>query len=64
MGGFVVVAPLFPDEEREQDQLLVPRTVTQSELAESDVVNEPYDIAYVTGGSICCQRCASSVPRG
>jgi len=49
MGGFVVVAPLFPDENANKINSLVPRTVTQSELAESDVVNEPYDIAYVTG---------------
>jgi fermentation-respiration switch protein FrsA (DUF1100 family) len=46
--GFVVVAPLFPDENANRLNSLGPRTVTQSELAESDVVNEPYDIAYVT----------------
>ncbi|MGA2805292.1 MAG: hypothetical protein ABSF89_13030 [Acidimicrobiales bacterium] len=47
--GFVVVAPLFPDENANKLNSLGTRTVTQSELAESDVVNEPYDIAYVAG---------------
>jgi hypothetical protein len=45
--GFVVVAPLFPDENANLINSLGSRTTTQSELAESDVVNEPYDIAYV-----------------
>ena len=47
--GFVVVAPLFPDENANKIESLGNRTTTQSELAESDVVNEPYDIAYVVG---------------
>jgi hypothetical protein len=47
--GFVVVAPLFPDENANKINSLGPRTTAQSELAESDVVNEPYDIAYVAG---------------
>ncbi len=47
--GFVVVAPLFPDENANKLNSLGPRTIAQSELAESDVVNEPYDIAYVAG---------------
>jgi hypothetical protein len=45
--GFVVVAPLFPDENANRLNSLGARTVAQSELAESDVVNEPYDVAYV-----------------
>ena len=47
--GFVVVAPLFPDENANRLNSLGTRTVAQSELAESDIVNEPYDIAYVAG---------------
>ena len=47
--GFIVVAPLFPDENANKINSLGPRTVAQSELAESDVVNEPYDIAWVAG---------------
>ncbi len=45
--GLVVVAPLFPDENANLINSLGSRTTTQSELAESDVVNEPYDLAYV-----------------
>ena len=47
--GFIVVAPLFPDENANKINSLGPRTIAQSELAESDVVNEPYDIAWVAG---------------
>jgi len=47
--GFVVVAPLFPDENANKINSLGSRTATQSEVAESDVVNEPYDIAWVAG---------------
>ena len=47
--GFIVVAPLFPDENANKINSLGPRTVAQSELAESDVVNEPYDVAWVAG---------------
>ncbi len=44
--GFVVVAPLFPDENANKINSLGGDT-SELELAESDVVNEPYDIAYV-----------------
>ena len=47
--GFVVVAPLFPDENANKISSLGAATTEQLELAESDVVNEPYDIAYVVG---------------
>ncbi len=47
--GFIVAAPLFPDENANKINSLGSRTTAQSELAESDVVNEPYDIAYVAG---------------
>jgi hypothetical protein len=47
--GFVVVAPLFPDENANEISSLGNVTVTQREVAESDVVYEPYDIAYVVG---------------
>lgn len=47
--GFVVVAPLFPAENANKINSLGSRTIAQSELAESDIVNEPYDIAYVAG---------------
>jgi len=47
--GFVVVAPLFPDENANELNSLGNRTVAQSQTAESDVVNEPYDVAYVVG---------------
>ncbi len=47
--GFVVVAPLFPDENANELNSLDNRTVAQSQTAESDVVNEPYDVAYVVG---------------
>lgn len=47
--GFVVVAPLFPDENANEINSLGHPTLTQSEIAESDVINEPYDIAYVAG---------------
>jgi dienelactone hydrolase len=47
--GFVVVAPLFPDENANEISSLGNATTTELEVAESDVVNEPYDIAYVVG---------------
>ena len=47
--GFVVVAPLFPDENANRINSLSHPTVAQLELVESDVVYEPYDIAYVVG---------------
>ena len=47
--GFVVVAPLFPDENANRINSLGHLTATQSEEVESDVVKEPYDIAYVVG---------------
>jgi hypothetical protein len=47
--GFVVVAPLFPDENANEINSLGTATTVQLETAESDVVNEPYDIAYVVG---------------
>jgi hypothetical protein len=47
--GFVVVAPLFPDENANEISSLGSATTTQLEEAESDIVNEPYDIAYVVG---------------
>ncbi len=46
--GFVVVAPLFPDENANKISSLGD-VASELELAESDVVNEPYDIAYVVG---------------
>ncbi len=45
--GFVVVAPLFPDENANKIASLGQPSLNQSEIAESDVVNEPFDIAYV-----------------
>jgi hypothetical protein len=45
--GYVVVAPEFPDENANEISSLGNATTTQLETAESDVVNEPYDIAYV-----------------
>jgi dienelactone hydrolase len=47
--GFVVVAPLFPDENANEINSLGDATFAESEIAESDIVNEPYDIAYVVG---------------
>ena len=47
--GFVVVAPFFPDENADEINSLGNATPLQLETAESDVVNEPYDIAYVVG---------------
>jgi hypothetical protein len=47
--GFIVVAPLFPDENATEITSLGSPTTTQLEEAESDIVNEPYDIAYVVG---------------
>jgi len=47
--GFLVVAPLFPDENANEITSLGTATTTQLEEAESDIVNEPYDIAYVVG---------------
>ena len=47
--GFVVVAPLFPDENANKISSLGAATTEQLELAESDVDAEPYDIAYVVG---------------
>jgi len=47
--GFVVVAPRFPDENANELSSLGHPTLEQSEIAESDVINEPYDIAYVVG---------------
>lgn len=47
--GFVVVAPLFPDENANEISSLGNATLTQREVAESDVVYEPYDVAYVVG---------------
>jgi len=45
--GFVVVAPRFPDENANEISSLGNATTAQLETAESDVINEPYDIAYV-----------------
>lgn len=45
--GFVVVAPLFPDENANEIASLGTATLDELEIAESDVVSEPYDIAYV-----------------
>ena len=45
--GFVVVAPLFPDENANKIASLGNATTNQLETAESDVVNEPYDVAAV-----------------
>jgi dienelactone hydrolase len=47
--GFVVVAPEFPDENASRINSLGHLTATQIEEVEADVVNEPYDIAYVVG---------------
>jgi hypothetical protein len=47
--GFVVVAPLFPDENANEIDSLGDATTAQLETAESDIVNEPYDIAYAVG---------------
>ena len=47
--GFVVVAPVFPDENANKLESLGHPTLTESQIAESDVVNEPYDVAYVVG---------------
>ena len=47
--GYVVVAPLFPDENANEIASLGDASSTQLETAESDIVNEPYDIAYVVG---------------
>ena len=47
--GFVVVAPLFPDANANEISSLGDATTAQLETAESDVVNQPYDIAYVVG---------------
>jgi hypothetical protein len=47
--GFVVVAPLFPDENANRINSLGQLTATQIQEVEADVVNEPYDIAYVVG---------------
>jgi hypothetical protein len=45
--GFIVVAPLLPDENANEISSLGNATITQLQEAESDIVNEPYDIAYV-----------------
>jgi dienelactone hydrolase len=47
--GYVVVAPLFPDENADLISSLGDATTEQLSTAESDIVNEPYDIAYVVG---------------
>jgi hypothetical protein len=47
--GYVVVAPEFPDENANEISSLGNPTTAQLETAESDVVNEPYDIAYLVG---------------
>ena len=47
--GYVVVAPLFPDENANLISSLGDATTQQLSTAESDIVNEPYDIAYVVG---------------
>jgi hypothetical protein len=47
--GFVVVAPFFPDENAGEIASLGNASTQQLEVAESDIVNEPYDIAYVAG---------------
>jgi len=47
--GFVVVAPVFPDENANKLESLGHPTLAEGQIAESDVVNEPYDIAYVVG---------------
>jgi len=47
--GFVVVAPLFPDENANKINSLGHPSLIESEYAESDVVNEPYDVAWVAG---------------
>jgi len=49
--GFVVVAPLFPDENANRINSLGHLTATQSEEVESDVVKEPYDIAMSSARS-------------
>ncbi|MGA3354181.1 MAG: hypothetical protein ABSD85_13505 [Acidimicrobiales bacterium] len=45
--GFVVAAPRFPDENADEISSLGNATTSQLEIAESDVINEPYDIADV-----------------
>jgi len=45
--GFVVVAPVFPDENANKISSLT--NPSYAEIVESDVVNEPYDLAYVLG---------------
>ena len=45
--GFIVVAPLFPDENANEISSLGAASNQQLGEAESDIVNEPYDIAYV-----------------
>ncbi len=45
--GFVVVAPLFPDENTNEINSLGNATYAENLIAESDIINEPYDIAYV-----------------
>lgn len=47
--GYVVVAPAFPDENANEIASLGAPTLAESQIAESDVVNEPYDLAYVIG---------------
>lgn len=46
--GFVVAAPLFPDENADEISALgIADSTQQLGVAESDVVNEPYDVAWV-----------------
>ena len=45
--GFVVVAPIFPDENANVINSLT--TLAESQIAESDIVNEPNDLAFVVG---------------
>lgn len=50
LAGYVVVAPLFPDENADKVAALGP-SPSEDELQtlESDIVNEPDDLAYVVG---------------
>lgn len=45
--GYVVVAPHFPDESATEIESLKPPSLAEDEIAESDLVNEPFDLAYV-----------------
>ena len=61
LAGFVVVAPLFPDENADKIASLGdPPPTSEVQVAESDVINEPYDVAYVVNQSIAAAQGVAS----